>query len=121
MRQAIDLQVRNHLPATSYHQARHQAAPSPRPLKVKAALHLPRAQRRAAPAAAQVAEARVVSPNHSALFPAAVGQNTVQDAVPQVQARHKAPDLAAPHAAASVTWSIIRVLLVPVLPPVSCP
>ena len=121
MRQAIDLQVRNHLPATSFHQDPHQAAPSPRPLKVKAAHLLPRAQGRAAPAAAQVAEARVVSPNHSALFPAAASQNTVQDAPPQAQAYHEAQDLAAPHAAASVTWSIIRVLLVPVLPPVRYP
>ena len=51
----------------------------------------------------------------------AANQNKVQDAAPRVQAQHKAPDLAAPHAAASVTWSIIHVLLVPVLPPVSCP
>ena len=62
-----------------------------------------------------------MSPNHFALFPAAVGQNTVQDAVPQAQAYHEAQDLAAPRVAASVTWSIIRVLLVPVLPPVRYP
>ena len=62
-----------------------------------------------------------MSPNHFALFPAAVGQNTVQDAVPQVQAYQEAPDLAALRVAASVTWSIIHVLLVPVLPPVRYP
>ena len=62
-----------------------------------------------------------MSPNHSALFPAVVSQSTVQDAVPQAQAQHEAPDLAALHVAASVTWSIIHVLLVLVLPPASFP
>ena len=61
-----------------------------------------------------------MSPNHFALFPAAAIQKTVQDAAPQAQAHHEAPDLAAPHVAASLTWSINHVLVVPALPPVSC-
>lgn len=87
-----------------------------------ALLLLAGAQGRApAAAAAPVAAAKAVSPNHSALFPAAASQNTVQDAAPQAQALHEAPDLAALHVAASATWSIIHALLVQVLPPVSSP